>query len=161
MAEKDEKFTEKVTAIMENYLIQAHMNPLSEMAASTESTALTKESFHEAIENARKILDSVEPLVCTYKLIASNHVGEYKTRFRFRTWKERLFSLPWRPRKKMEFYMVIVPNGEVIVDHKHGVIYGHPTDIYNLKVAIRNYDSDIIPRYDSIGDRYCPGKQGA
>lgn len=140
------------------------MKTLSEMAASTESTALTEQSFLEAIEKARKILNELplpRPLMFNYRLIGQKHIGDRKWRFRFRTWKERLFSFPWRPLKKMAFYTVVVPKGEFIIDHQNGVVYAHPIDIGNLERAIRDYDSDIIPGNDSIGYRHQTGVQGA
>ena len=53
-----------------------------------------------------------------------------------RSIKERLFSWPWRPGKKLAFYTITVPNGELIIDHKNGVIYGHPVDIENFRKFI-------------------------
>lgn len=44
-----------------------------------------------------------------------------------RTWKERLFTLPWTPlqRYKTE-YVDLIPDGEVIVDKVNSTVYCNP-----------------------------------
>lgn len=140
------------------------MKTLSEMAASNKPTALTEQSFLESIDNARKLLDSVEiprPLAFGYDLRSSKFIGEHKVEVIKKTWKERLFSWPWRPWRKTKTIVTIEPTGDLFIDHQHGMIYGHPVDIEKLERAIENYDSDIIPDNDSIGDRRQTGKPGA
>ena len=85
---------------------------------STEPTALTEESIQEAFGKARKLLEDLysRPMIHNYRIFESWHIGDHQTKERERTWKERLFSLPWRPCKKMEFYTIVVPNGDIFID---------------------------------------------
>ena len=68
-----------------------------------------------------------------YRIIEVEMCGDPRDRFRFRTWRERLFTLPWQPLRKMEFYKIYVPNGNVIIDQINYVIYAHPLDISKLR----------------------------
>jgi hypothetical protein len=140
------------------------MKNLFRTSASNKPTTLTEQAFLGAIEKARKILNEFplpRPLMYNYKLIESRFIGEQKLQTSERTWKERLFSWPWRPWKKLKHFMVVIPSGDFIIDHQNGVVYAHPVDLLNLKRAIENYDSDIIPDNDSIGDRRQAGEPGA
>jgi len=77
------------------------------------------------------------PLYSRYagmKIISDRNMGDRKLRVRERTWKERLFTLPWQPMKKLAFYTIIVPNGEFYL--VGGRIIGHPKDIQELERAI-------------------------
>ena len=64
------------------------------------------------------------------------NLGDRKLRVRERTWKERLFTLPWQPMKKLEFYTIVVPKGEFFMIA--GRIFAHPTDILALEREIRH-----------------------
>lgn len=98
-------------------------------------SGLTMEHFRET----QRLVDSIpaSPLF-GYKIIESEFIGKPVTQFRWRTWRERLFTLPWQPMRKMAFYTVYKPNGELIVDNINKMIYGHPVDIYNLKTHLDN-----------------------
>ena len=101
-----------------------------------EVTTLTKRHFEDAWELAQLIPRN--PLF-GFSIIESPFMGTPTIQFRWRTWKERLFSLPWQPMKRMAFYTVYKPKGELIIDKINHVIYGHPVDVANLK----NYVSEM------------------
>ena len=96
---------------------------------------LTKEKF----EKACHWRPSCEPSIAfPLRIIENKHCGEQKLRFRFRSWKERLFTLPWRPLKKMAFDNVWVANGVFYYLEKQNVVIGHPDDIYQLRKEFPN-----------------------
>lgn len=113
-------------------------------------------------EEARKLVENMQPTpLFGYKMMESEFMGEAVWRFRWRTWKERLFSLPWRPMKKMAFYQIYKPTGDFIVDTKNGVIVGHPTDIAKLRTHLIRLENDIIPDNDSASYRRDTGEPRA
>lgn len=63
-----------------------------------------------------------------------------KLEFRERTWKERLFTLPWKPMQKVEIihhpYMAIV----------NGDLYAHPL----LKAQLERLGSKMVTALDKV-----------
>jgi hypothetical protein len=87
-------------------------------------------------------------LYAGYSIIETEMVGEPVIKTRIRTWKERIFTLPWQPRKKIASYTIYRPKGEFILDTINKVIYGHPADVYNLKVAIMEKEGERDELYN-------------
>ena len=90
---------------------------------------LTKDCFDRAWD----LVKDMPPSPLNYKIISSKYIGEQKTRARERTWKERLFTLPWKPRKKLAFYTIWVSKQEVILDSINGIMYVHPSDYEGIR----------------------------
>lgn len=95
-------------------------------------TCLTMDHFRKACS-----LVSSVPSCINLRIIEDRNIGKRVTRFRFRTWKERLFTLPWRPLKKMAFYTITVAEGNFYHLGKQNVIIGHPDDVFKLKTELR------------------------
>lgn len=57
------------------------------------------------------------------KIIINDTVGERK-----RSWKERLFTLPWNPFKRTAHDKKMVPDGKVLTMDIPGSILSHKTD---------------------------------
>jgi len=52
-----------------------------------------------------------------------------------RTWKERLFSLPWKPMKKTKIITVDVPSPDLYMTEN--AIFGHPETIRKLREELK------------------------
>ena len=65
-------------------------------------------------------------------VIASPHITE--TQEIARTWRERLFSLPWRPLRKTK--TVVVPRKDLF--WVNGAFYGHPATIEALRERLKD-----------------------
>lgn len=59
-----------------------------------------------------------------------------KTTLEHRSWKERLFTLPWRPLKKEKHVTEWVGSNEVV--RVGNVLYAHPDMIEKIKVQLSN-----------------------
>ena len=71
-----------------------------------------------------------------YSLIPTPQMVKSKLRYGYRTWKQRLFTLPFQPFKKMAFYTSQVPLKHLIVDEQFRNVYGHPSVIQNLRDSL-------------------------
>lgn len=65
------------------------------------------------------------------RFIADKYMTETKTEEVKRTWKERLFTLPWRPRKTHKFVSTVVPSRQLI--WSNGSYFAHPALIQEIK----------------------------
>lgn len=72
------------------------------------------------------------------KIITSPFVGEKCTKQVKRTWKERLFTLPWRPFQKLKTITYYKPDGTFIRDTTRNILYCHPADLEDLRRAIKH-----------------------
>jgi hypothetical protein len=63
---------------------------------------------------------------------ASNLMTVAKTEEVKRTWKERLFSWPWRPLRKTKYVTTHVPSEQVIF--AHGTYFAHPELIEKIRL---------------------------
>ena len=68
------------------------------------------------------------------RVIASDFIPLYQIETRKRTWKQRLFTFPWRPLQKTESYQVKNKRPYLIAD---GVIFAHPETIDDLNKLIQ------------------------
>lgn len=57
-----------------------------------------------------------------------------------RTWKERLFSRPWRPWQKMKTCIRQVPSDHAFVDEASGRIYMHPEMFARLRADYEKHN---------------------
>ncbi len=71
-----------------------------------------------------------------YKVIANPIITESKEREVRRTWKERLFTLPWRPFKALRTETYQVPSRDVMVDKINRIIYAHPVVVKEMNDAL-------------------------
>lgn len=54
-----------------------------------------------------------------------------------RNWKERLFTMPWRPWQRFKDTLEpVVPHGEFIVDKRNMIIYGTATTLNELIYSV-------------------------
>ena len=59
------------------------------------------------------------------RIVKSPMLIEYKTREVERTWKDRLFSKPWRPFQKIKTEIYTVP-GKAQFDKENMILFVHP-----------------------------------
>lgn len=76
-----------------------------------------------------------------YRVVADPILTTTETREVKRTWKERLFSLPWRPFKTTHTHSYQVPDSYVVVDKLNRVIYAHPVVVKEIGAAVSMGDS--------------------
>lgn len=67
------------------------------------------------------------------RVVTSEYAGDRVVWWRERSLKERLFTFPWRPFKKLEKTTRWIPNGNFIIDKIDNVMYCHPADYYDLQ----------------------------
>ena len=85
-------------------------------------------------------------LLSGYHLIEDEKVGKPMPQYVDRSWKERLFTLPWRPFRKQKIITVFVPKGEYFLLKGQGCLVAHPQDIEKLKIAIQSYSKNKTRR---------------
>jgi hypothetical protein len=78
-----------------------------------------------------------------YKIIESIHMTKEITETVERTWKERLFSLPWRPFQKTKEIKKSVASDKVMIDNTNQVIYCHPSFAHLISRNINRYYSNF------------------
>lgn len=71
-----------------------------------------------------------------YRVVANPILTKTETRQVKRTWKERLFTLPWTPFKAMRTESYQVPDRDVLVDKINRVIYAHPDVVKEMNKAL-------------------------
>lgn len=62
-----------------------------------------------------------------YRIVTSSFMTVPEERVVDRSWKERLFSLPWHPMRKTKTIIVQVPSQQIFIDHVHQTMYCHPS----------------------------------
>ena len=69
------------------------------------------------MEAWKRVKDAMGPTNLTgYRIFETKYVGDPMQMTRNRTWKERLFTWPWRPFKRTTTYTMWIEKGEVILD---------------------------------------------
>jgi hypothetical protein len=74
-----------------------------------------------------------------YRVIENLMLTKTQTREVKRTWKERLFTLPWQPMKVTRTESRQVPDREVVVDKMNKIIYAHPVVANEIRRAVEKY----------------------
>lgn len=69
------------------------------------------------------------------RFIASPLMTEAKTEEVPRTWKERLFSWPWRPLKKVRYVTTQVPSRQIV--RFEDTFFAHPALIKEIEAQIK------------------------
>ena len=59
-----------------------------------------------------------------------------------RSWKERLFTLPWRPFTKTKIKMLMLPSPELYLFREHNLIVGHPETIKKLYKELEKVNAE-------------------
>ena len=77
-----------------------------------------------------------------FRVLSSSALVEEKIEQIKRSWKKRLFSLPWKPWKKMEEHRYSVPKRVIVRMGKTIVV--HPVVLEELKEACRNSDPKFL-----------------
>lgn len=72
-----------------------------------------------------------------YKIVPSNLLVDHKTKKVVRTFKERLFSLPWRPLRKFKIVSYTIPIQSILITNS-GKMICHPTIYEKIKKAIES-----------------------
>lgn len=67
------------------------------------------------------------------KIVTSNLLTVKEDRTVPRPWRERLFSLPWRPMVKTKTVAVDVPRKDVLVSEVMGTMFMHPATLARLR----------------------------
>jgi len=53
-----------------------------------------------------------------------------------RTWKQRLFSLPWQPWRTHSFRTEVVPSRKIIVAESRKTLFMHPFMVQEVRLAV-------------------------
>ena len=72
-----------------------------------------------------------------YRLLSNGNLTEVDTAIVNRTWGERLFSWPWKPRKKTKEIEVMVPSKQVYTNHSNMTMTAHPVMIAELEKLLK------------------------
>ncbi|QBJ04482.1 hypothetical protein HOV23_gp091 [Pseudomonas phage Lana] len=83
-------------------------------------------------EQTHKLLNGV-------RIIATPSMTDSKTEEVPRSWKERLFSLPWQPLKKVRYVTTQVPSDQII--RFQDTFFAHPALIEKIEAAIKNQEA--------------------
>ncbi len=69
-----------------------------------------------------------------------------------RLWRERWFTLPWRPFQMFHITYPPIPSDDVIMDKLNRALYMHPTTLIRLREALksREVSSGFEPRIDYL-----------
>jgi|TARA_A100001391_G_scaffold33224_3_gene17985 hypothetical protein len=59
--------------------------------------------------------DIVQHLVNSYRIVEDINLTETESYEKVRSWKERLFTFPWKPLQKVKVCHKVVPSKEVFV----------------------------------------------
>lgn len=79
-----------------------------------------------------------------YKIIEDRSLSIRKTRMEKRTWRERFFSLPWRPRWKYKGIKYLVPSDKMYFNEKDKTFIMHPDHVKMLREALdADYKTEI------------------
>ena len=76
----------------------------------------------------------MDPFLIAYTIIEVSGMVDHE--IVERTWKERLFTLPWRP--LLKYKVVTTPSPEIIYDHVNKRIYCHPHTAHQLREYLRS-----------------------
>lgn len=68
-----------------------------------------------------------------YHIIETPMMHDIETQVIRRSWRERLFSWPWRPWQAEKAVMVYVPKEEVLIDHQNQLLIMHPVVATKLR----------------------------
>lgn len=80
-----------------------------------------------------------------YRLMSNPLLTDTRTREVPRTWKERLFTHPWRPLKKTRTESYQVPSRQVIVIAEHRVMVAHPVMVKEIEQLFHDDFSRFNP----------------
>ena len=75
------------------------------------------------------------PVGTGLQVISSKNMTKEKTVSR--SWRERLFSLPWRPLQKTK--IVRVTTEDVFIDRQRSIVYCHPSLLNKVRNAIDTF----------------------
>lgn len=135
LVEMYKRFGEEVQKRMERIMLRSNVGLLGTIAEreAKNQTGLTMEHFEQAMDLIG--YNPKVPALSGLHMHESKYLGESFLRCRERTWKERLFTLPWKPLKKQEINTVWFATGKFYYMEKYGVVAGHPDDMRKLREA--------------------------
>ncbi len=117
-------------------------------------TGLTMDHFTKAWRRAKEAMGPTN--LTGYKIFENKYVGDPMQMTRDRTWKERLFTWPWKPFKKIAHYTMWIENGNVILDHNNKCMYIHPVDFIKLKEGVLINEHRSVQRAGQSGVGFGP-----